>query len=181
VAGAKFVPAGQSKGNMLRTKVITVVAVAAAIASAALTLLPWVDVSRLGLPIRWNGLGVYVGEDRRDYGHLLAGMVDSVPGWIVLIASLAAGGVVLAAPRVRVFGLVACGCAVVAFVTAVLCLVYPAVLAGDAKNEMGISLVPDRQMLNSGSLIAEAAATGVLVICTALVAFGAKRVVREQG
>lgn len=165
---------------MLRTKVITAVAVVAAIASAALTLLPWVDVSRLGLPIRWNGLGVYVGEDRQDYGHLLAGMVDSVPGWILLIASLAAGAAVLAAARVRVLGLVACGCAVVAFVTAVVCLVYPAVLGGDAKNEMGISLVPDRQVLNSGALFAEAAATGILVICTALLAFKTKSVASEE-
>lgn len=153
---------------MLRTKVITAVAVAAAIASAALTLLPWIDISRLGLPIRWNGLGIYIGEYGENYGHLLAGMVNSVPGWIVLIASLAAGGAVLAAARVRGLGLVGCGCAVVAFVTAVLCLVHPAVLGGGAKNELGISLVPDRQVLNSGALIAEAAATGVLLICAAL-------------
>lgn len=163
---------------MLRTKVITAVAVVAAIASAALTLLPWVDVTRLGLPIRWNGLGIYIGEDSEDYGHLLAGMVNSVPGWIVVVASLAAGGAVLASARVRVLGIIGCGCA---FVTAVVCLVYPAVLAGDAKNEMGISLVPDRQVLNSGSLMAEVAATGVLVICTALAAFRRKSVVGEEG
>lgn len=166
---------------MLRTKVITAVAVAAAIASAALTLLPWVDVSRLGLPIRWNGLGIYIGEDGEHYGHLLAGMVNSTPGRIVLIASIAAAATLLAAARVRRLGLVACGCAVVAFVTAVVCLVYPAVLAGDAKNELGISLVPDRQVLNSGALIAEAAATAVLVIATALAAFGTKSVAGEDG
>lgn len=181
MAGANFVPPGRSKGNMLRTKVITAVAVAAAIASAALTLLPWVDVSRLGLPIRWNGLGIYIGEDRETYGHLLAGMVNSVPGWIVLIASLAAAVAVIASARVRVLGFVGCGCAVVAFVTAAVCLVYPAVLGGDAKNEMGISLVPDRQVLNSGALIAEAAATAVLVACTALAAFRTKSVVGEDG
>ncbi|ORA19744.1 hypothetical protein BST14_04585 [Mycobacterium arosiense ATCC BAA-1401 = DSM 45069] len=164
----------------MRTKVITAVAVVAAIASAALTLLPWVDVSRLGLPIRWNGLGIYIGEYGETYGHLLAGMVNSVPGWIVLIASLAAAAAVLAAARVRALGLVACGCAIVAFVTAVVCLVYPAVLAGDTKNEMGISLVPDRQVLNSGALIAEAAATGVLLASTALLAFRRKSVDSEE-
>ena len=153
---------------MLRTKAITWVAVTAAIVSAALTLLPWIDVSHLGLPIRWNGLGMYIGEDGEHYGHLLAGMVNSVPGWIVLIASLSAAGALLAAARVRWLGIAGCGCAIVAFVAAVLCLVYPAVLAGDAKNELGVSLVPDRQVLNSGALMAETAATGVLVICAAL-------------
>jgi hypothetical protein len=159
---------------VLRTKAITAVAVVAAIASAALTLLPWIDVSHLGLPIRWNGLGIYIGEDGEHYGHLLTGMVNSLPGWIVLIASLAAGGALLAAARVRWLGVVGCGCAIVAFVAAISCLVYPAVLAGDAKNEMGISLVPNREVLNSGALMAETAATGVLLICAALIAAGAK-------
>ena len=158
----------------MRTKVITAVAVVAAIASAALTLLPWIDVSHLGLPIRWNGLGIYIGEDGEHYGHLLTGMVNSLPGWIVLIASLAAGGALLAAARVRWLGIVGCGCAIVAFVAAISCLVYPAVLAGDAKNEMGISLVPNREVLNSGALIAETAATAVLLICAALIAARAR-------
>ncbi len=158
----------------MRTKAITGVAVAAAIASAALTLLPWIDVSHLGLPIRWNGLGIYTGEHGENYGPLLTDMVDSTPGWIVLIASLAAAGALLGAGRVRWLGIVGCGCAIVAFVAAVLCLVYPAVLAGDAKNELGISLVPDRQVLNSGALIAETAATGVLVVCAALIVAGAR-------
>ena len=79
----------------------------------------------------------------------------------------------------RWLGLVACGCAVVAFVTAVLCLVYPAVLVGDAKNELGISLVADRQVLNAGALIAEAAVTGVLVVCTALIVARARNGVRQ--
>lgn len=165
----------------MRTKAVTVLAVVAAIVSAALTLLPWIDVSQLGLPIRWNGLGIYIGEDGKYYGSLLSGMVDSSPGWTVLVASIAAAGALLGAGRVRWLGLVACGCAVVAFVTALLCLVYPAVLAGSAKNELGISLVPDRQVLNSGALIAEAAATGVLVACTALIAARAKSVVGEDG
>ncbi len=165
----------------MRTKAITVVAVVAAIVSAALTLLPWIDVSQLGLPIRWNGLGIYIGEHGEYYGSLLTGMVDGSPGWTVLIASILAAGALIAATRVRWLGLVACGCAVVAFVTAVLCLVYPALLAGGAKNELGISLVPDRQVLNSGALIAEAAATGVLVACTVLIAARAKSVVGEDG
>ncbi|MEE2854226.1 MAG: hypothetical protein VX424_16435 [Actinomycetota bacterium] len=164
---------------MLRTKAITAVAVAAAIASAALTLLPWIDVSQLGLPIRWNGLGIYIGEHGEYYGSLLTDMVDSTPGWIVVITSLAAGGALLAATRARWLGIVACGCAVIAFVTVVLCLVYPSVLVGDAKNEMGISLVADRQVLNSGALIAEAAATGVLVACTALIVVRARSVARQ--
>lgn len=163
----------------MRTKAITVVAVVAAIASAALTLLPWIDVSHLGLPIRWNGLGIYIGEHGEYYGSLLTNMVDSTPGWIVVIASLAAAGALLAATQVRWLGIVACGCAVVAFVTAVLCLAYPAVLVGDAKNELGISLVADRQVLNSGALIAEAGATGVLVVCTALIVVRARNAVRQ--
>lgn len=161
----------------MRGKPITVVAVVAALASAALTLLPWIDVSHLGLPIRWNGLGIYVGEHGEHYGHLLTDMVDGTPGWVVLIASLAAAGALLGATRVRWLGLVACGCAAVAFVSAVLCLVYPAVLAGDAKNELGISLVPDREVLNSGALIAEAVSTGVLLICAALTVVRAKSAV----
>jgi hypothetical protein len=107
-------------------------------------------------------------------------MVDSTPGWLVVIASLAAGGALLAATRARWLGIVACGCAVIAFVTAVLCLAYPAVLVGDAKNEMGISLVADRQVLNSGALIAEAGATGALVVCTALIVARARSVVRQS-
>lgn len=164
---------------MRNNKAITVVAVVAAIASAALTLLPWIDVSHLGLPIRWNGLGIYIGEHGEYYGSLLTGMVDSTPGWIVVIASIAAAGALLGATRLRWLGLVACGCGVVAFVTAVLCLVYPAVLAGGAKNELGISLVADREVLNTGALIAEAAATGVLVVCTALIVARARSGVRQ--
>src|SRR5690349_10158233 len=106
-------------------------------------------------------------------------MVDSTPGWIVVIASLGAAAALLAATQARWLGIVACGCAVVAFATAVLCLVYPAVLVGDAKNELGISLVADRQVLNSGALIAEAGATGVLAVCTALIVVRARSVVRQ--
>ncbi|WP_231990647.1 hypothetical protein [Mycobacterium sp. 852002-30065_SCH5024008] len=149
--------------------------VVATIASAALTLLPWIDLSPLGLPIRWNGLGIYIGEHGEHYGGLFTGLVNSTPGWVVLIASIAAGGALLGASRVRVLGLVACGFAVVAFVSAVLCLVYPAVLAGDAKHELGISLVSDREVLNSRVLIAEAVSTGVLVVCAALTVARAKR------
>lgn len=163
----------------MRTKAITVVAVVAAIASAALTLLPWIDVSHLGLPIRWNGLGIYIGEHGEYYGSLLTDMVDSTPGWIVVIASLAAAGALLAATQVRWLAFGACGCAVVACVTAVLCLAYPAVLVGDAKNELGISLIADRQVLNSGALIAEAAVTGLLVVCTALIALRTRRSVGQ--
>ncbi|OBG99041.1 hypothetical protein A5697_14720 [Mycobacterium sp. E3251] len=163
----------------MRTRVIDVVAVVAAIASAALTLLPWVDVSPLGLPIRWNGLGIYIGEHGDHYGGLFTGLVNGTPGWVVLIASIAAGGALLGASRVRVLGFVACGCAVVAFLSAVLCLAYPAVLAGDAKNELGISVVPDRQVLNSWALIAEAASTGVLVVCATLTVAKRKRAVSE--
>ncbi|BBY02174.1 hypothetical protein MSEO_26730 [Mycobacterium seoulense] len=154
----------------MRAKAIDIVAVVAAIASAGLTLLPWIDVSPLGLPMRWNGLGIYIGEHGEHYGALFTGLVNGTPGWVVLIASIAAGGALLGASRVRVLGLVACGCAVVAFLSAVLCLVYPAVLAGDAKPELGISVVPDREVLNSWALIAEAASTGVLVVCAAITA-----------
>ncbi|WP_244168201.1 hypothetical protein [Mycobacterium paraffinicum] len=152
----------------MRVKAIDAVAVVAAIASAALTLSPWVDTSKLGLPIRWNGLGIYIGEYGQHYGGLFAGLVSGVPGWVVVIASIAAAGALLGASRVRLLGLVACGSAVVAFVSAVLCLAYPAMLAGDAKRELGIALIPDREVLNSRALIAEAAATGVLVVCAVL-------------
>lgn len=157
------------------------IAVVAAIVCAALTFLPWIDVSRLGLPIRWNGLGIYVGEHGEHYGHVLTGMVDGTPGWIVLIASVAAASALLGAARVRALGLVACGCAVIAFVTSVLCLVYPAILAGDAKHELGITLVPDREVLNSGALMAEVGATGVLVVCTALAVARAKSAAGDGG
>ncbi|MEB4208073.1 hypothetical protein [Mycobacterium sp. 94-17] len=151
----------------------------AAIASAALTLLPWIDLNRLGLPFRWNGLGIYIGEHGEHYDDLLTGLVNSAPGWTVLVASLAAAGALLAATRVRGLDLVACGCAAVAFVSAVLCLVHPVVLAGDATREMGVSLGSEREVLNIGALIAEAAATGVLVVCTALVVARAKRTVSQ--
>ncbi|OBH06966.1 hypothetical protein A9X04_24365 [Mycobacterium sp. E3247] len=152
----------------MRASAIDVVGVVAATASAALTLLPWVDVSPLGLPVRWDGLGIYIGEYGEHYGGLFSGLINGTPGWVLLIASIAAGGALLGASRVRVLGLVACGCAVVAFGSAVLCLVYPAVLAGDAKQELGISLVPDREVLNTSALVAEAVSTGVLVVCAVL-------------
>lgn len=155
---------------MLRNRVITIVAVVAAIASAALTLLSWIDLSRFGFPIRWNGLGMYVGEYGEQYGALLNGMVSGAPGWIVLIASIAAGAALLAASRVRRLGIVACGCAVIAFVTAVVCLVYPAILIGGTEHELGASGLADRDFVNSGALTAEVAATGVLVLCTAFLA-----------
>lgn len=161
----------------MRARAIELVAVVAAIASAAMTFLPWVDTSPLGLPIRWNGLGIYIGEYGEHYGGLFTGLVNATPGWVVLIASIAAGGALLGARRVRVLGLVACGCAVIAFLSAALCLIYPAVLAGDAKHELGISLVPDRDVLNSSALIAEAASTGVLVVCAALTFARTKRAV----
>ncbi|OBH71253.1 hypothetical protein A5682_08940 [Mycobacterium mantenii] len=159
---------------MLRSKVITIVAVVAAIASAALTFLPWIDLSHLGFPIRWNGLGIYDGEDAEHYGPMLAGMVNSTPGWIVLIAAIAAAGALLAAWRVRRLGIVACGCAVVAFAVAVLCLAYPSVLVGGTKEELGASGLAARDFVNSSALIAEAVATGVLAICAVLVAVGTK-------
>lgn len=165
---------------MLRTKVITIVAIVAAITSAALTQLPWIDLSHLGFPIRWNGLGIYDGEDADHYGALLSGMVNSAPGWIVLVAALGAAAALLAAPRVRWLGLVACGCAAVAFVTAVLCWVYPALLVDGTKHEMGASGLADREFVNSGALLAEAAATAVLVVCTALVVFRTKSGVSED-
>lgn len=159
---------------MLRTKAIIAVAVVAAIGSAALTLLPWIDVSRLGFPVRWNGLGMYIGEHGEQYGPMLTGMVNSAPGWIVLIASLAAAGTLLVVTRAPWLRLVACGCAFAAFASAATCLVYPALLVGDAKRELGISELPARELLNSGALTIETAATAVLVICTALVAAGRK-------
>lgn len=162
------------KGNVLRTKIISIVAVAAAIASAALTLLPWIDISRLGFPIRWNGLGKYIGKGGEDYGALLSGMVNGSPGWILLIASIAAAVMVVAATRVRWLGIIACGCGIAAFVTAVLCLVYPAILMGGTRHELGASGLVDRDFVNSGSLIAEVVATAVLVVCTALVALRGK-------
>ncbi len=106
----------------MRARVIEVVGVVAAVASAGLTLVPWVDVGPLGLPIRWNGLGIYIGEHGEHYGGLFSGLINGTPGWVVLIASIAAGGALLAASRVRALGLVACACAVVAFGSAVLCL-----------------------------------------------------------
>ncbi|OMB94232.1 hypothetical protein [Mycobacterium colombiense] len=165
---------------MLRSKVFTIAAVVAAIASAALTLLPWIDLSHLGFPIRWNGLGIYDGEDADRYGPLLSGMVDSTPGWIVLIAAIAAAATLLAASRARWLGLVACGCAAVAFVTAVLCWLYPALLVDGTKHEMGASGLADREFVNSSALLAEAAATGVLVVCTALAVIRAKSVASED-
>lgn len=159
----------------MRSKAIVIVAVAAAIASAALTLLPWIDVSQLGLPIRWNGLGIYAGERAAHYGPVLDGMVNSLPGWIVLVASIAAAGALLAAPRVHRLDLVACGCAVLAFASAVTCLIYPALLVGDAKRELGISELPDRELLNSSALTIETATTAVLLIATALLVAGRKK------
>lgn len=52
----------------MRAKAIEIVAVVAAVASATMTLLPWVDVSPLGLPLRWNGLGIFIGEHGEHYG-----------------------------------------------------------------------------------------------------------------
>jgi hypothetical protein len=75
---------------------------------------------------------------------------------------------------VRWLDVVACGCAVVAFASAILCLAYPAVLVGDAKHELGISELPDRELLNSAALIIEAATTAVLLIGTALIVAGRK-------
>lgn len=163
----------------MRAKPIEIVAVVAAAASAAMTLLPWVDVSPLGLPMRWNGLGIYIGEHGEHYGGLFAGLVNGTPGWVVLSASIAAGGAVLAASRVRMLGLVACGCAAIAFLSAIVCLAYPAVLAGDAKHELGVSLVPDREVLNSSALIAETASTGVLLACAVLIAARSQRSFRR--
>ncbi|BCZ20942.1 hypothetical protein MYSE111917_22680 [Mycobacterium senriense] len=165
---------------MLRSKVFTIAGVVAAIASAALTLLPWIDLSHLGFPIRWNGLGIYDGEDADHYGALLSGMVNSTPGWIVLIAAIAAAATLLAAARARWLGLVTCGCAAVAFVTAVVCWLYPALLVDGTKHEMGASGLADREFVNSSALLAEAAVTAVLVICTALAAVRAKNVADED-
>lgn len=155
------------KGHVVRTKAITILAVAAAIASAALTFLPWIDISDLGMPIRWNGLGMYVGE---HVDHYVGGMVNSPPGWIVLIASIAAAGTLLGATRLRWLGFIACGCALVAFAAAALSLVYPALVVGGVKHELGVSELEDRDLLNSGALITEVATTAVLVVCTALIA-----------
>ncbi|WP_406817126.1 hypothetical protein [Mycobacterium sp. M23085] len=166
---------------MLRSKVLTIAGIAAAIASAALTLLPWIDLSHLGFPIRWNGLGMYDGEDADHYGALLNGMVNSAPGWIVLIAAIAAAATLLAAARVRRLGLVACACAAVAFVTAVSCAVYPALLVGGTKHEMGASGLADRDFVNSGALIAEAVVTAVLLACTVLAAVRSRNVAVEDG
>lgn len=163
------------RGNVLRNKVVVAVGILVATASAVLTLLPWVDVTRLGVPMRWNGLGKYVGEYREHYGALLSGMVNSWPGWIVLIASIAAAGALVAATRARWLPVVACGCAIVAFATVVSVLVFPALLVGGIKHELGASGIPDRQFLNPGALIAEAVTTTVLVTCTLHIALWRSR------
>lgn len=159
----------------MRNKAVVVLAGVMGIASAGLTFLSWARLYDVGL--YWNAFGVYTGE-RNEYfdsiGPLAGHLVNTVPGWTVLTASVAATITVAAATRIRRLGLVAPVFALVAFVAAVACLAHPAFLISDLKAALSPA-DPDRAFLNSGVVITEVVTTGVLVMCTTLAAISGIR------
>ncbi|OBB95868.1 hypothetical protein A5779_17830 [Mycolicibacterium peregrinum] len=155
---------------MDRSKTAKLLACVAAAASAALTLPPWVSLDDLGSPFRWNGLGIYIGDFSSHYSSQLDGLATSLPGWIVLIASIACAVALASATRRRWPAVVACVFAGVAFAAAVASVVWAALLVGDIKYSLGIpDDVSDRSLLNSSVLVAELATTAALAACSVYV------------
>lgn len=153
-----------------RSKPAKLLACVAAAASAALTLPPWVSLDDLGSPFRWNGLGIYIGDSSSHYSSQLDGLATSLPGWIVVIASIACAVALASARRRRWPAVVACVFGGVAFAAAVASVVWPALLVGDIKYWLGITDdVNDRSLLNSSVLVAELATTAALVVCSVYV------------
>jgi len=159
-----------------------VLAVVTGIASAGLTFLSWARFNDVGL--YWNAFGVYTG-DRNEYfdsiGPAAGHLINTVPGWTVLTAAVAATITIIitTATRIHRLGPVAPAFALVAFVGAVACLVHPAFLISELKAALSPG-DPDRAFLNSSVIIAEVAITGVLAISTALVAISSIRRVRAE-
>ncbi|BDB41824.1 MULTISPECIES: hypothetical protein [Mycobacterium] len=149
------------------TYALLLAAAMAGVTAAALTLLPWVVFDGPQVSLRWNGLGNYVGEHARYYG----GEIDTVgaAGWIVLISSVLAVLALIGGTHLRRLWFLACGCAVIAVATPVLCLTFPALAVREVRDAVGFSAVDDRYLLNSGVLVAVAAATSVLFVCAALI------------
>ncbi|WP_205877157.1 hypothetical protein [Mycobacterium camsae] len=159
----------------MRNKAVVVLAGVMGIASAGLTFLSWARLYDVGL--YWNAFGVYTGPNdnyNNRFGPPLGHLVNTVPGWTVLTASVAATITVAAATRMRRLGLVAPVFAFVAFVAAVACLAHPAFLISDLKAALSPA-DPDRAFLNSGVVITEVVTTGVLVMCTSLAAISGIR------
>ncbi|RUP03430.1 MAG: hypothetical protein EKK34_18325 [Mycobacterium sp.] len=169
------------KEFLLRNKVVFVAAVLAGIASAGMTFLSWGKFGDTGLS--WNAFGVYTGE-RNDYfstvGPPMGEFINTGPGWTVLIASIAATVALTGATRTRRLGLVAPVFALIAFVAVVACIVRPTLLMGELRDFLGAGADPERAFVNSAILIAEASATGILLICSVLLAITTIRQARRS-
>lgn len=163
----------------MRKKLVLALAVVIGIASAALTFLSWARFGTTGLS--WNAFGVYTGE-RDEYsgtvGPPLGQFINTVPGWIVLVASIAATLALTAATRNRWLGLAAPVFALIAFVEVIACLVHPALFTGDLREFFGGG-DPEQAFVNSRILIAEASTTGILLICTVFLAIDTIRHTRS--
>ncbi|MHA7653388.1 hypothetical protein ACX9NE_16955 [Mycobacterium sp. ML4] len=125
---------------------------------------------------------MYAGENNEYFARIgppLGQLINTVPGWVVLIASLAATVAFATATRMRWLGLAAPIFALVAFVEVIACLIHPAFLIGDLKAFVSPA-DPDRAFLNTGVVIAEVATTGVLLICTSLIAISGIRRARAE-
>lgn len=152
----------------MRNKVVLVLGVLAGIASAGITFLSWVRFGDTGLS--WNALGTYTGGEQNEYlstaGPALGQFINTGPGWTVLIASIAATVALTGTTRTRRLGLVAPVFALIAFVAVVTCIARPTLLMDELRDFLGASADPERAFVNSATLIAEASATGILLICS---------------
>ncbi|MBP2455572.1 hypothetical protein [Mycolicibacterium lutetiense] len=153
----------------MRRKVLIAVAIVAAGLSAALTFLPWVDLTDVGLPMRWTGLGTYVGDNADHYDAVWL-PTTALPGWIVLFTSVLAAAALASTTRLPWARFVALGFALIALTTTVTCLMFPALLVDTLQTELGAESLQSRLLVNIPVLTAQACLAGVLLLCTALTA-----------
>jgi hypothetical protein len=137
--------------------------------------LAWVDLRPFGTELYWNGFGMFSGTSPAGYGPRLAGLVNPL-AWVI-VAAVALGGLALIGsmrtmPWLRYL---AVGFAAIAVVTAAACLIHPDILVGDLLTEFGIEELGARAVVNTTSLWAEFALTGMFLLSIVGIIVAARR------
>ncbi len=124
----------------MSTRACALLAVVPAFVAAALALLPWVSLEDRGIPMRWSGLGFYLGDD--------IGTVPAIVplGWAVVVVAFeslfvlglvlfATGGQWQSAIRWAFFGLASLAAAIV--VMLILAVAVPSMVYGNLFTDLG--------------------------------------------
>ncbi len=157
-----------------------------AIVTIGMTLLPWVDLSILGVPATWNGLG-----KTGDPAVAAADLGPHAYGWWVVVAGVIAGIAALllllegAAERsIAAAGLwFAAACALAATAVPTITLISPSWLIGDFMHQIGAGEligVAGRDFLNIPVVAAVIVALTLLAVLCAGTARAVRRCARPE-